>query len=83
MLTAIQFVETTAFKTLEGLGNELLVAVYQKIRTAFAPGLRPNLRLRIEKPLAVPLADAPVVELYRTSRMLENEMPRPGKKEGA
>ncbi|KAF1810736.1 hypothetical protein P152DRAFT_460036 [Eremomyces bilateralis CBS 781.70] len=61
----VKFVETTIFKTLEGMGNELLALVKQRLGDSFAPDMAPNLRLRIEKPLAVPLADAPMVELYR------------------
>lgn len=53
-------------KTLEGLANSIVVDVVRSedgIRGALGTSV---IRLKLEKPIAVPMAEAPAVEIYRT-----------------
>ena len=57
-------VESTDFETLEALAEKVARAVVDGFSRRESPGS--DLRVRIEKPTAVPLADFPAIEIYRT-----------------
>ncbi|EOD43803.1 hypothetical protein UCRNP2_9482 [Neofusicoccum parvum UCRNP2] len=60
----LKAVENTDFETLEALAEKVAYDLFNLFISGQSPGS--NLRLRIEKPTAVPLADAPAIEIYRT-----------------
>lgn len=60
----IQTVENTDFETLEALAEKVAHTLFDSFIKTESSGS--NLRLRIEKPTAVPLADFPAIEIYRT-----------------
>jgi len=66
----IQNVEPTTYETLESLMVYLVRRLYTECLRRIAP--KSDLRLRVEKPLAISFADAPAVEIFRTAEQLEN-----------
>lgn len=67
----VKTVEESSFETLESLAEEIAHRVIKFFVFAYYatdPSLEPaGVRVKIEKPAAVPLADAPAVELFRSS----------------
>jgi hypothetical protein len=55
----------SSFETLEALATELCLKIDEYLRSKYQPPDKNGWRLRIslEKPIAVPLADAPCVQL--------------------
>jgi len=74
-LTASQTVEPTLFETLESL----VLYLIKRLSSEFMHDQMPeaSLRVRIEKPLAVPYADAPAIEVFRTSEQLSKHCESP------
>ncbi|KAL1619974.1 hypothetical protein SLS56_009893 [Neofusicoccum ribis] len=64
----LKAVENTDFETLEALAEKVAYDLFNLFISGQSPGS--NLRLRIEKPTAVPLADAPAIEIYRTQSQI-------------
>ncbi|KAB2578475.1 tRNA-dihydrouridine synthase [Lasiodiplodia theobromae] len=60
----LKTVENTDFETLEALAEKVAHTLFDSFIKTESSGS--NLRLRIEKPTAVPLADFPAIEIYRT-----------------
>ncbi|KAL1651987.1 hypothetical protein SLS58_000110 [Diplodia intermedia] len=60
----LKAVENTDFETLEALAEKVAHVLFDTFIAGESPGS--NLRIRIEKPTAVPLADYPAIEIYRT-----------------
>lgn len=58
----INTIESSSFETLESLAT---MVVAQLRRDIFHPDGGANIRLRVEKPMAVPFADAPAIEIFR------------------
>ena len=54
---------SATFDTLEALATKAAADIMKSFVQPKTPGA--NIRLRVEKPVAVPLADAPVIEIYR------------------
>ncbi|KAB2570207.1 hypothetical protein DBV05_g11129 [Lasiodiplodia theobromae] len=64
----LKAVENTSFETLEALAEKVAHVLFD----TFIKGesSTSNLRVRIEKPSAVPLADFPAIEIYRTQQQV-------------
>ncbi|OJD32440.1 folic acid synthesis protein [Diplodia corticola] len=60
----LKAVENTDFETLEALAERVAHVLFKSFIAGESSGS--NLRIRIEKPTAVPLADFPAIEIYRT-----------------
>ncbi|KAL1621821.1 hypothetical protein SLS54_005344 [Diplodia seriata] len=60
----LKAVENTDFETLEALAEKVAHVLFKTFIAGESSGS--NLRIRIEKPTAVPLADYPAIEIYRT-----------------
>lgn len=58
-----QSTEDSTFDTLEALATKAVADIIKKFIQPKTPGA--SIRLQVEKPVAVPFADAPVVEIYR------------------
>ena len=67
-LTVLQIIDQTAYETLESLA----LHVVQELFRVYAPLQQSgtSIRLSLAKPQAVPFADAPAIEVYRTSDQL-------------
>lgn len=83
----MQTIEESAFETLESLAEELALRViryYIILKQQALGGTTPaGVRIKIEKPSAVPRAEAPAVEIYRsveTMRGDKRRMAEPGSK---
>ncbi|GAB7350206.1 hypothetical protein MBLNU459_g0865t1 [Dothideomycetes sp. NU459] len=63
-----QSIEPTAFETLESLAVHVIRTLYKKYSPLKGKGT--TVRLRFEKPQAVPFAEAPVIEIFRSSEEL-------------
>lgn len=63
----VKTVEESSYETLESLAEELAARAvkYFILPVQTAPHEAAGIRIRIEKPSAVPFADAPAVEIYR------------------
>ncbi|KAI9680983.1 MAG: hypothetical protein M1829_001063 [Trizodia sp. TS-e1964] len=59
-------IEEAAFETLESLASQVVAIIVKRFVFILSPGS--DVRLRVEKPSAVPFADAPGVEIVRSSR---------------
>jgi len=59
-------VEGASFDTLEALAAKAAQDIMEGFIEVKTPGA--NISIRVEKPVAVPLADAPIVEIYRQSK---------------
>lgn len=64
-LTYSQSIEPTTFETLESLAVHVIRALFEQYAPLQRQGT--NVRLRFEKPQAVPFAEAPIIEIFRTS----------------
>ncbi|KAH7020624.1 hypothetical protein B0J12DRAFT_394911 [Macrophomina phaseolina] len=60
----LQAAQYTGYETLEALAEKVAWVLFKDYIAGQSPGS--NLRIRIEKPTAVPFADAPAIEIYRT-----------------
>lgn len=63
-----QIIDPTDFETLESLAVHILKELYQSYEPLKQD--KTTIRLRLEKPQAVPWADAPAIEVFRTSEQL-------------
>ncbi|KAI9759884.1 MAG: hypothetical protein M4579_002009 [Chaenotheca gracillima] len=63
----VKFVEESAFETLEALATEVVSTLILHFVFRVCPGA--EVRIKIEKPSAVPLADAPSIEIVRQSNL--------------
>ncbi|KAK4181609.1 hypothetical protein QBC36DRAFT_317442 [Triangularia setosa] len=57
----VKALEESSFETLEALGTHLI----GKVEEVFVNGADYTVKVRVEKPIAVPLAECPVVEVRR------------------
>ncbi|KAF2815932.1 uncharacterized protein BDZ99DRAFT_126070 [Mytilinidion resinicola] len=60
----IQTVESSSFETLESLATQVVADLRKQIFLSHGTAA---IRLRLEKPMAVPFADAPSIEIYRAA----------------
>ncbi|GAB7341303.1 hypothetical protein MBLNU457_7573t1 [Dothideomycetes sp. NU457] len=65
----VKIVEPTSFETLESLILYTVNRLYVGLMSSKMP--ESNLRLRVEKPMAIPFAEAPVIEVFRTAGQME------------
>lgn len=56
-------IEESSFETLESLATTVVAQLMNGFVHSFSPGA--NIRLRVTKPMAVPFADAPAIEIFR------------------
>ncbi|OCL02078.1 hypothetical protein AOQ84DRAFT_305424 [Glonium stellatum] len=56
-------IEESSFETLESLATKVVSQLMDDFVRPFSPGA--NIRLRVTKPMAVPFADAPSIEIFR------------------
>ncbi|KAL2358501.1 Dihydroneopterin aldolase-domain-containing protein [Cryomyces antarcticus] len=61
----VKTIEQSSFETLESLATEEAEQLMRQFVLPETPGS--NVRIRLEKPLAVPFADAPAIEIFRSS----------------
>jgi len=61
MLTKV--IEESSFETLESLATTVVAQLMDDFVRPVSPGA--NIRLRVTKPMAVPFADAPAIEIFR------------------
>ncbi|EKG12834.1 hypothetical protein MPH_10077 [Macrophomina phaseolina MS6] len=66
----LQAAQYTGYETLEALAEKVAWVLFKDYIAGQSPGS--NLRIRIEKPTAVPFADAPAIEIYRTQAQVLN-----------
>lgn len=75
--THTQTIEESSFETLESLAEELasrIVKYYIVLKQQTSTGPTPaGVRIKIEKPSAVPRAEAPAVEIYRDVEALRGD----------
>ncbi|KAK1079020.1 hypothetical protein LTR33_006735 [Friedmanniomyces endolithicus] len=61
--TLVQITQDTSFETLESLAEFTVKQLQQRLLNKMLPGSQ--VQLRLEKPRAIPFADAPAVEVFR------------------
>ena len=61
----LQFVESSSYGTLERLANDIVKTLSSRKPLVGFCKEDSWIRVRIEKPVAVPFADAPSIEVYR------------------
>ena len=63
--------EPTCFETLESLILYTVNRLYRNLLSAKVP--ESSLRLRVEKPMAISFAEAPVIEVFRTAEQMKSQ----------
>ena len=63
--------EPTCFETLESLILYTVNRLYVNLLSVRVP--ESSLRLRVEKPMAISFAEAPVIEVFRTAEQMKDQ----------